>query len=319
MSLTNWLTKMSDKHIPVLLKEVIDGLNINPNGVYIDLTLGRGGHSEAILNKLSNQGLLIGVDQDETAIQESEERLSKFSDKNFKIIRDNFVNIEEILHHLEITKVDGILMDLGVSSPQFDNIERGFTYRYDAPLDMRMDQRNALTAKEIINTYSLSELTKIFQDYGEEKFSYQIAKNIIKYRENKTIETTFELVDIIKRSKPQKELKKVGHPAKQVFQALRIAVNDELNVLKKTLQKVVKYLNHNGRIAVITFHSGEDKIVKQIFKELTVVEGNRFDLPIKVKEPEYRLINHKVIVASEEELINNHRAASAKLRIMERK
>ena len=319
MSLTNWLTKMSDKHIPVLLKEVIDGLNINPNGVYIDLTLGRGGHSEAILNKLSNQGLLIGVDQDETAIQESEERLSKFSDKNFKIIRDNFVNIEEILHHLEITKVDGILMDLGVSSPQFDNIERGFTYRYDAPLDMRMDQRNALTAKEIINTYSQSELTKIFQDYGEEKFSYQIAKNIIKYRENKTIETTFELVDIIKRSKPQKELKKVGHPAKQVFQALRIAVNDELNVLKKTLQKVVKYLNHNGRIAVITFHSGEDKIVKQIFKELTVVEGNRFDLPIKVKEPEYRLINHKVIVASEEELINNHRAASAKLRIMERK
>ena len=310
---------MNDKHIPVLLKEVIESLNIKSDGVYVDLTLGRGGHSEEILKRLSSKGLLIGVDQDETAIKESTERLAKLKDKNFRIVRDNFVNVKTVLQNLGIEKVDGILMDLGVSSPQFDVIERGFTYRYDAPLDMRMDQRNKLTAKEIVNKYSLNELTKIFQDYGDEKYAYAIAKNIVKYRENKEIETTFELVDIIKKSKPAKELKKVGHPAKQVFQALRIAVNDELNVLKETLGVVTSLLARKGRLAVITFHSGEDKIVKQIFKELTVVEGNRFDLPIKQVEPDFVQVNHKVIVASQEELEINHRSASAKLRVIERK
>lgn len=309
---------MAEQHIPVLLNEAITGLNIKKDGIYLDLTLGRGGHSEEILKRLSSKGLLIGVDQDETAIKESTERLSK-TGKNFKIIRNNFSNIDEILKELNIDKVDGVLMDLGVSSPQFDNPERGFSYRYDSPLDMRMDQRNTLTAKDIVNKYSERELFEIFKDYGEEKYSYSIAKNICKYRENKEIETTFELVEIIKKSKPNKELKKVGHPAKQVFQALRIAVNDELNVLKITLEKVSKILSSGGRLAVITFHSGEDKIVKQFFKNLTVVEGNRYDLPTDIKETDFILISHKPIVPSEKELEINHRSASSKLRIIERK
>ncbi|MCR4911906.1 MAG: 16S rRNA (cytosine(1402)-N(4))-methyltransferase RsmH [Bacilli bacterium] len=309
---------MSEKHVPVLLKEVIEGLNIKSDGVYVDLTLGRGGHSEAILSRLSEKGLLVGVDQDETAIKESDERLAKVA-KNYVLVRSNFVDVDKILENLNIDKVDGILMDLGVSSPQFDDISRGFTYRYDAPLDMRMDQRNPLTAKEIVNTYSLKELTDIFQIYGEEKYAYSIAKNIVKYREEKEIETTFELVEIIKKSKPQKELKKVGHPAKQVFQALRIAVNDELNVLYKTLLKVVYLLKSGGRLAVISFHSGEDKIVKQIFKSLTVTEGNRYDLPLQNEEKDFIEVNRKVIVPSQEELEVNHRAASSKLRIIERK
>ena len=309
---------MNEKHVPVLLNEVIEGLNIKSDGIYVDLTLGRGGHSEAILSRLSPKGLLIGVDQDETAIKESDERLAKVA-KNYVLVRSNFVEIESILENLHIDKVNGILMDLGVSSPQFDDISRGFTYRYDAPLDMRMDQRNSLTAKEIVNTYSLKELTDIFQIYGEEKYAYSIAKNIVKYREEKEIETTFELVEIIKKSKPQKELKKVGHPAKQVFQALRIAVNDELNVLYKTLQKAVYLLKKKGRLAVISFHSGEDKIVKQIFKSLTVVEGNRYDLPLKNEEKEFIEVNHKVIVPSQEEIERNHRSVSSKLRIIERK
>ena len=209
-------------------------------------------------------------------------------------------------------------MDLGVSSPQFDDISRGFTYRFDTKLDMRMDQRNSLTAREIINTYSLEELIRVFRDYGEEKYAYSIAKNIIKSREISPIETTFQLVDIIKMSKPSKELKKPGHPAKQVFQALRIEVNDELNVLKKTLSKVTALLNEGGRLAVITFHSGEDRIVKQFFKELTVVEGNRLDLPSEDKKLEFKLVNNKVIVPSEDELERNHRSQSSKLRIIEK-
>ena len=306
------------KHIPVLLNEVIDGLNIKADGVYLDLTLGRAGHSSVILSKLSPKGLLIGVDQDETAIKESEERLSKIAN-NFKLVRSNFEYIDEILESLDIEKVDGILMDLGVSSPQFDDISRGFTYRYDAPLDMRMDQRNDLTAAKIVNTYSLEELCKIFQEYGEEKYSYSIAKNIVKAREVEEIKTTLQLVEIIKRSKPQKELKKVGHPAKQIFQALRIAVNDEINVLFKTLDKAANHLNSGGRLAVITFHSGEDKIVKQVFKNLCVSEGNRYDLPIVNEEKDFELVNRKVIVPSELEVNSNHRSVSAKLRIIARK
>lgn len=309
---------MAEQHIPVLLNEVIEGLNIRKNGIYVDLTLGRGGHSAEILKRLNKDGLLIGVDQDETAIKESQERLSKVS-SNFVLVRANFSEIDLILRDLHIDSVSGILMDLGVSSPQFDDISRGFTYRYDAPLDMRMDQRNPLTARIIVNTYSQEELCKIFQEYGDEKYAYSIAKNIVKEREKTPIETTFQLVEIIKRSKPNKELKKVGHPAKQVFQALRIAVNDELNVLYSTLNKVVYYLKPTGRLAVITFHSGEDKIVKQIFKQLTTREGNRYDIPDQNQETEFFLVNRKVITPSEEELENNHRAISSKLRIIEKK
>ena len=306
------------KHIPVLFNETIEGLNIKPDGIYVDLTLGRAGHSSAILSKLNDKGLLIGVDQDIEAIKESDIRLSKIS-SNYKLVKANFVNIEDILSSLGIEKVDGVLMDLGVSSPQFDESNRGFSYRYDAPLDMRMDVDNKLTAKEVINTYSEAELRKVFYEYGEDKYSASIAHNIVKAREVKPIETTFELVDIIKRSKPAKELKKVGHPAKQIFQAIRIEVNDELNVLKQTLNQVAKHLNSHGRLAVITFHSLEDKIVKKYFKDLTIVEGNRNNFPIKEEEKDYILITRKGIRPSQKELENNHRAASSTLRIIERK
>ena len=305
------------EHIPVLLNETIQGLNINPSGTYIDLTVGRGGHSSEILARLKD-GRLICVDQDEEAIVASTARLSKISNK-FEMVRANFSELDNILANLGIKEVDGILMDLGVSSPQFDKGERGFSYKEDARLDMRMDQRQDLTAYQIINTYALEDLTKIFQIYGEEKYSYSIAKNIIKAREAKPIETTLELVEIIKRSKPMKELKKVGHPAKQVFQALRIAVNDELNVLEKALTAALKHLKPGGRLAVITFHSGEDRIVKNYFKEAAISEGNRIDGPMLEKEKEFDLINRKPIVASDSELEMNHRSASAKLRIIARK
>ena len=305
------------EHIPVLLNETIQGLNINPSGTYVDLTVGRGGHSSEILARLKD-GRLICVDQDEEAIVASTARLSKISNK-FEMVRANFSELETILANLGIKEVDGILMDLGVSSPQFDKGERGFSYKEDARLDMRMDQRQDLTAYQIINNYALEDLTKIFQIYGEEKYSYSIAKNIIKAREAKPIETTLELVEIIKRSKPMKELKKVGHPAKQVFQALRIAVNDELNVLEKALTASLKHLKPGGRLAVITFHSGEDRIVKNYFKEAAISEGNRIDGPMLEKEKEFDLINRKPIVASEAELEMNHRSASAKLRIIARK
>ena len=306
-----------DEHIPVLLNEVITGLNIDPAGTYVDLTVGRGGHSSEILARLK-EGRLICVDQDEEAIVASKARLGQISNK-FDIVRANFSELEKILADLNVEEVDGILMDLGVSSPQFDKGERGFSYKEDAKLDMRMDQRQNLTAYQIINTYGLENLTKIFQIYGEEKYSFSIAKNIIKAREIKPIETTLELVEIIKKSKPMKELKKVGHPAKQVFQALRIAVNDELNVLEKTLKVALKHLKPGGRLAVITFHSGEDRIVKNIFKDAAISEGNRIDGPMLQKEKEFDLINRKPITASEEELERNHRSASAKLRIIARK
>lgn len=306
-----------NEHISVLLNETIEGLNIRPDGIYVDLTLGRAGHSSKILEKLET-GLLIGVDQDITAIRYSEEKLSKIGN-NFKLVHSNFKNVKSILKELGIEKVDGIMMDLGVSSPQFDNPERGFSYREDATLDMRMNQNDSLTAKEIVNTYSFNELCRVFRDYGDEKYAPQIASNIIKRRSEKPIETTFELVEIIKRSKPMKELSKPGHPAKQVFQALRIEVNDELNVLKKGLIDCLDLLKSNGRMAVITFHSGEDKIVKSIFKEKTTIQGNRIDLPIFEKETEYELINNKVILPSEEEKEQNRRSQNAKLRIIRRK
>ena len=306
------------KHIPVLLNETITGLNVKPDGIYVDLTLGRGGHSGEILKKLQ-KGHLYGVDQDEVAIEESRRYLETISN-NFTLIHKNFSFLDEIMEENQIEYADGILMDLGVSSPQFDEGDRGFSYREDARLDMRMDQRNPLTAYDIVNSYSLDEIFKILRDYGEEKFAYSIAKNIVKAREKAPIETTFQLVEIIKRSKPMKELAKAGHPAKQSFQALRIAVNDELNVLSIALNKALKALRpHGGRLAVITFHSLEDRIVKNVFKDAAVSEGNRYDIPVQVTEKEYQLITRKPIVADEQELEINHRSISAKLRIIERK
>lgn len=306
-----------EKHIPVLLNETIDLLQIKKDGVYLDLTLGRGGHSSEILKRLNGTGLLIGVDQDITAIEESEPRLSKIN-SNFKLIKSNFKDLDKVLEQLNIQSVDGILMDLGVSSPQFDDGKRGFSYNFDAKLDMRMDQSQDLNAEKIVNNYSLQDLTRIFKEYGEDKYSYQIAKEIVKEREKKPIESTFELVDIIKKSKPERELKKVGHPAKQVFQALRIEVNHELDFLKEALDKALKVLNHKGRLVVITFHSLEDRIVKNCFKRVAVIEGDRFDLPLMSKAPDYTLINKKVIVANEKEINENRRSKSAKCRAIER-
>lgn len=303
------------EHIPVLLKEVITNLEIKSNGNYVDLTLGRGGHSKEILKQLKT-GHLYAFDQDQEAIEKSRKVLEEVS-SNFSIYHTNFINMKSVLESEGVYgKIDGILMDLGVSSPQLDEDARGFSYKVDAPLDMRMDQRNSLTAATIVNTYSYEELTKILRDYGDERFASSIARNIIKSR---PINTTLELVDVIKKSKPSKELKKEGHPAKQAFQAIRIAVNDELNVLKETLKDAVEGLAPRGRLLVISFHSGEDRIIKTFFKDLTVIEGNRINIPTKVEETRFKLITHKPIEASEEELELNNRSHSAKLRIIEKK
>ena len=311
---------MNNEHIPVLLNEVIENLNSNPDGIYIDLTLGRAGHSSEILKRLSNKGKLIGFDQDIDAIQASIERLNKIS-SNFEVIKSNFENVKDELLKRGITKVDGILADLGVSSPQFDQGDRGFSYRFDAKLDMRMDQNANLSAYEIVNTYSLIDLTRIFREYGEEKYAYEIAKRIVREREQKPVETTFELVDIIKRSLPSKELSKKGHPAKQVFQALRIETNRELEVLETMLKDGLELLSSKGRMAIITFQSLEDRIVKNIFKEVSTPKATPRWMPSlpEDQEVDYQLINKKVIVASEEELKRNPRSESAKLRVIERK
>lgn len=307
------------KHLPVMLNEVIDGLMIQEHGTYVDLTLGRAGHSEVILSKLK-KGLLIGFDQDCTAIEESRVRLNQ-QKKSFTLIHSNFSNVKAELEKINIHAVDGVLMDLGVSSPQFDDGERGFSYRYDARLDMRMDQRQSLSAHEIVNTYDLRELTKIMREYGDEKYAYEIAKNIVKTREKHPIDTTFELVDVIKASLPKKELLKKGHPAKQVFQALRISTNNEYEVLKQAVEDVLSILNKGGRLVIITFHSGEDRIIKHIFKEKCVIEGSRRGVIVRPEDeekPKYAVVNKNVITASEEELKNNPRSESAKLRIIEK-
>ena len=310
----------SNEHKPILLNEVIEGLDIKSDGVYLDLTLGRAGHSKEILKRLSLNGLLIGIDQDEEAICYSRVELSKISNR-YKIVKSNFSNIKNILSDLNISTLDGALFDLGVSSPQFDEDYRGFSYRFNNKLDMRMDLSSSLTAYDVVNTYSFKELLRVFKEYGEDKYSYNIAKNIVKERDIKPIVTTFDLVDIIKRSKPLKELNKVGHPAKQIFQAIRIEVNNELNVLKKALEDVINSLNINGRVCVITFHSLEDRIVKNLFKKYSVVEGNRindFKKAKDIEEANFIEVNKKIIVPSEEEIINNPRSKSAKLRILKR-
>ena len=307
------------KHVSVLLHEAIDSLSVKEDGIYVDLTLGRGGHSKEILKRLKN-GHLYAFDKDDEAIEESKENLKGFEAK-LTIIRDDFRNFRQNLDKLGVKKVDGILLDLGVSSPQFDEGNRGFSYREDSRLDMRMDTRQKLTAYDVVNTYSIQELTRIFREYGEDKYSYQIARKIIEKRQQKPVETTIDLVEIIKASKPQKELAKKGHPAKQIFQALRIEVNDELGALKEALKDGLDVLNVGGRIVVITFHSLEDRITKVMFQEVSKVEGTRrnvFALPSKDDEPDYRLVNNKVILPSESEQEENPRSRSAKLRAIER-
>jgi len=305
------------KHIPVLLNEVIEGLNIKPDGIYVDCTLGGAGHASEILKKLSPKGHLYCFDQDDYAINRGNIALKQIAN-NYTIIKANFVNIKDELQKMGVDKVDGILYDLGVSSFQFDMGDRGFSYNKEALLDMRMDTNQYLKAYDIVNYYTQDELKKIFYKYGEEKYSNSIAKQIVKERNNGAIETTFQLVEIIKNAIPA-FAKRGKHPAKKIFQALRIAVNDELNVFERSLKDALTLLNNDGRIAVITFHSLEDRICKNIFKEAVDVKLPK-GLPVKDLEiiRHYKLVNKKVIVADESELSVNNRAHSAKLRIIER-
>lgn len=304
------------KHISVLLNESLDYLNINPDGIYVDCTLGGGGHSFEILKRLEN-GHLYCFDQDDYAISRATEKLDTLK-KNYTIIKSNFVNIKEELEKLEITNVDGILYDLGVSSFQFDIPERGFSYNYDAPLDMRMDQSKDLTAEKIVNEFSFHEIMRILNRYGEEKQAKYIARKIEASRKEKPITTTFELVDVIKSALPQKLLKKKGHPAKKTFQALRIAVNDELQVFEKSLSQSFDLLNPEGRIVVITFHSLEDRIAKTLMKERCVLDIPKH-IPITPDmKPEFELLHRKVILPTDEELAHNNRAHSAKLRAVKK-
>ena len=304
-------------HVPVLLQETIANLEINPSGTYVDATLGRGGHSSKILSLLKD-GFLYCFDQDEQAIEESRARLAKISSR-YEIIHANFENLASELKKRNVYKISGAIFDLGVSSAQFDEGDRGFSYRYDAKLDMRMDRDKNLTAYQVVNDYSLEELIRIFKEYGEEKYSYQIASNIVRERLKKKIETTFELVDIIKASLPFKVLEKKGHPAKQVFQAIRIEVNDELAVLERGLEAAINMLDHHGRLCVISFNSLEDRIVKNIFRKYTYQgEGSR-TLPSEPRKTEFTLVTRKVINPSKEEIEANPRSKSAHLRVLERK
>lgn len=305
------------EHITVLKEEAVEALDIKEDGVYVDATLGGGGHSSLILSKLK-KGHLYSFDQDDYAISRAKEKLDAVGN-NYTIIKSNFVNLKERLNELGVYHIDGILYDLGVSSFQFDMEERGFSYRLDGPLDMRMNQNQELSAKTIVNEWPVSKLIEIFYRYGEEKFAKQIAFQIDKVRREKEISTTFELVDIIKSALPQKVLKQKGHPAKQVFQALRVAVNDELTVFEKSLLDALDMLNSDGRAVVITFQSLEDRICKSIFKEkstLDIPEG----LPIVIKEEApFELISRKPILPSEDELNNNNRSHSAKMRILRKR
>lgn len=310
---------MEFSHIPVMLNECIDGLNIKPNGTYVDCTMGGAGHSSVIADKLSSEGTLICIDKDIEAIQVGKERLK---DKKPKIIfvNEDFKNYKSILAENGIEKVDGVLIDLGVSSYQIDNAERGFSYRFDAPLDMRMDKSQSLSAYEVVNSYSYEELIKILFEYGEEDFAKSIARNIIKTRETKNIETTGELVKIIESSVPSKVLHKGGSVAKKTFQAIRIEVNGELADLDRALKEMIFSLNKGGRLVVLTFHSLEDRIVKNVFKDESTGCICPKELPICVchHKEVVKLINKKPIVASESELKVNSRSTSAKLRIVEK-
>lgn len=307
-------------HISVLLNEVIEGLEIKPDGIYADGTVGGGGHSYEIAARLSDNGRLIGIDRDEDAVKAASERLACYGDK-VKVVRGNYLDAVSILKGMGITGVDGFLLDLGVSSHQFDDAERGFSYRNDAPLDMRMDRRDELSAYNVVNEYSESELFRIIRDYGEDKFAKNIAKHIVRAREKKPIETTFELSELIKAAIPAKMREGKGHPAKKTFQAIRIEVNRELDILKDSIDGLIDYLNPGGRLCIITFQSLEDKIVKSAFRtaEDPCICPKEFPVCVCGRKSKGRVITRKAITATEEELEANNRAHSAKLRIFEKK
>lgn len=313
---------MTFEHIPVLFNETIESLNIKPDGIYVDGTLGGAGHSSAIAARLSDKGRLIGIDQDEDAIRAASERLSKYSDR-VTIVRNNYCNMRQVLDELGIDKVDGILLDIGVSSYQLDTAERGFSYKEeDAPLDMRMDNRQTLTAEIIVNEYSENELFRIIRDYGEDQFAKNIAKHIVRVRnEEGRITTVGQLVEAIKAAIPMKFRVKGGHPAKQTFQALRIEVNKELDVLNNTIDTMIDSLNDEGRLCIITFHSLEDRIVKTKFKENIDVCTCPPSFPVCVcgNKPKGINITRKPIIPSEEEMEANPRSKSSKLRVFERR
>ncbi len=306
-----------EKHISVLLNETISSLNINENSVIVDATLGYGGHSSNILERI-NKGYLFAFDQDSEAIRHSTDRLNAIG-TNFTIIKSNFVNMSSELKKRGVEKVDGVLFDLGVSSPQLDDAERGFSYHNDAKLDMRMDQSQKLSAYEVVNNYSKEDLARIFYKYGEDKFSNNIAKKIVEYRETKPIESTLELVEIIKSAVPMK-FRIDKHPARQIFQAIRIEVNHELDVIEPALNQALDLIKVGGRVAVITFHSLEDRIVKDVFKEKCKIDDKVKGLPNIPDEylPDFQLVYNKAIAPSDEEIETNPRARSSKLRVIER-
>lgn len=309
---------MEFKHVSVLLNECIEGLNIRKDGIYVDGTLGGAGHSSEILKQLSDKGMLIGIDQDLDALKAAKNRLQNFS--NVKYVHNNFYNIDSILNELDIEKIDGMLMDLGVSSYQLDEAERGFSYMKDAPLDMRMNRENSLSAYEVVNDYTEEELYRIIKDYGEEKFAKRIARFILEKREKKKIETTLELVEIIKAAIPAKARREGPHPAKRTFQAIRIEVNSELSILNKAIEDGVNRLNIGGRMAIITFHSLEDRIVKLKFKELATscICPKEFPICVCGGKAKGKIITRKAIEPSKLEVEENPRSRSAKLRIIER-
>lgn len=308
---------MEFKHVSVLLEECIEALNIREDGIYVDCTLGGGGHSLEILKKLNGSGKLIGIDQDKNALAAAKERLKEYD--NVLYVHENFYNIKDILDNLEIDKVDGILMDLGVSSHQLDEAERGFSYMKDAPLDMRMNRDNPLSAYEVVNNYSEEEIYRIIRDYGEDRFAKKIARHIAESRKLKHIETTLELVDIIKTAIPGK-FQRDGHPAKKTFQAIRIEVNRELGILDKAVENSILKLDSKGRLAIITFHSLEDRLIKVKFKEEENPCTCPKDFPVCVceKKPSIKIITKKPIEPSVDEMNNNSRSKSAKLRVAEK-
>lgn len=308
-------------HLTVLLNEAVEALQIKPDGIYVDCTLGGGGHTGEILKRLTT-GRLYAFDQDQTAIDyNTEQRADAIADQRLVLIHANFRAIKSELAARGVTGVDGIVYDLGVSSPQFDDAQRGFSYRYDAPLDMRMDQTASLTAREVVNDWSYRDLVRIFYRYGEEKFSKQIARKIESQRQVAPIETTEQLVEVIKDGIPAAARRHGGHPAKKVFQAIRIAVNDELSALEDSLEQALTLLNPGGRISVITFQSLEDRLVKTMFKEQSSLPELPAGLPVVPAElqPDFKLVTRKPILPNEEELAENHRAHSAKLRVIEKK
>ena len=308
-------------HVTVLLHEAVDGLNIKPAGIYVDGTLGGGGHSQAILERLSSEGHLYAFDQDQTAIQYNQEHLNQYiDDGRLTLVKSNFSQLKVALAQAGVSTIDGMVYDLGVSSPQFDDAKRGFSYQHDAPLDMRMDQTQSLSAMEVVNEWSFQDLMRILSRYGEEKFAKQIARSIEKQRQAAPIKTTLELAEIVKNAIPAPARRHGGHPAKKSFQAIRIAVNNELGVLESSLEQALDLLTVGGRISVITFQSLEDRLVKTMFKERTTIPDLPAGLPVIPKEtqPDFKLVNKKPIIASDQELATNHRAHSAKLRIIER-